>query len=319
MSDSSNKCYLCGGDAPFKLKSGNWCCSLNVRGCKAVKEKLRCKAINKWKELKDIGITNRKDIPKTISIYENNRKCFSCGEEGKYRLKNGKWSCEDGFQKCRALREKRSKKCVDRIRNGTTQNSFDGFNKRRKECEISSWNKGKTKETDERLKKAGNTFKERIKSGKIKIVGRCHSEKTIKTLSDKRKKWLKDNPDKHPWKFSKKLISAPCEKFKKFLLANGYVFEQEFSDFKCWNRHFSIDIAFTKLRIGIEINGNQHYERDGRLKPYYQERKEIIESSGWKIIDIHYSLVYNKKFCIEIVKQHLPIGTCDIEHGLYEI
>ena len=31
------------------------------------------------------------------------------------------------------------------------------------------------------------------------------------------------------------------------------------------------------MRIGIEINGNQHYERNGKLKKYYQDRHDHIE------------------------------------------
>ncbi len=36
------------------------------------------------------------------------------------------------------------------------------------------------------------------------------------------------------------------------------------------NRFFSIDIAFPDKKIGIEINGNQHYNIHGSLKEYYQ-------------------------------------------------
>lgn len=29
------------------------------------------------------------------------------------------------------------------------------------------------------------------------------------------------------------------------------------------DRSFSLDIAFPEKKIGIEVNGNQHYERNG--------------------------------------------------------
>ena len=33
-------------------------------------------------------------------------------------------------------------------------------------------------------------------------------------------KYLKENPDKHPWKKNDKFKSKPCEKFKKMLIDN---------------------------------------------------------------------------------------------------
>ncbi|MDY5668732.1 MAG: hypothetical protein SPK43_05840 [Candidatus Onthovivens sp.] len=42
----------------------------------------------------------------------------------------------------------------------------------------------------------------------------------------------------------------------------------------------SVDIAFPDIKIGIEINGNQHYNRDGSLKDYYQKRHDKLEEAG---------------------------------------
>lgn len=49
-----------------------------------------------------------------------------------------------------------------------------------------AWNKGKTKATDERLKKAGETFSNNLKEGKTihSQTGKPHSEKYKKKLSD---------------------------------------------------------------------------------------------------------------------------------------
>lgn len=49
-----------------------------------------------------------------------------------------------------------------------------------------AWNKGKTKATDERLKKAGETFSNKLKEGKIihSQSGKPHSEKYKKRLSE---------------------------------------------------------------------------------------------------------------------------------------
>ena len=43
---------------------------------------------------------------------------------------------------------------------------------------------------------------------------RKHSEESKKLISEKRIEWLKNNPDKHPWKKNTKFISIPCEILK---------------------------------------------------------------------------------------------------------
>lgn len=118
------------------------------------------------------------------------------------------------------------------------------------------------------------------------------SPETKKKISEIKKKWLKENPDKHPWKKSNKFKSVPCEKAKNYLTEKGISFIEEFSP-NVDNTFYSIDIAFPDKMIGVEINGNQHYERNGRLKSYYQKRRNILEGAGWKMYDIHYSLCFS--------------------------
>lgn len=110
-------------------------------------------------------------------------------------------------------------------------------------------------------------------------------------LSNSRKKFLKENPDKHPWKLSTKFKSAPCEYLKDKLRQNKVSFVDEYTPIS--DRAFSIDIAFPDEKIGIEINGNQHYNRDGSLTNYHQERHDIIQEAGWALIEIHYADVYS--------------------------
>ena len=54
----------------------------------------------------------------------------------------------------------------------------------------SCWNKGLTKDTDERIKKQGETFHSRVKNGEIKIQGHKHSIETKEILSKKRSEYL---------------------------------------------------------------------------------------------------------------------------------
>jgi hypothetical protein len=110
-------------------------------------------------------------------------------------------------------------------------------------------------------------------------------------ISEKRKKFLQDYPEKHPWKNKNKKNSIPCNNVKRYLDERNIKYIEEFSPSK--NRAFSIDIAFPHLKIGIEVNGNQHYDNSGRLKQYYQNRHDFIENLGWKLIEVHYSQCFS--------------------------
>jgi uncharacterized protein YydD (DUF2326 family) len=54
-------------------------------------------------------------------------------------------------------------------------------------------------------------------------------------------------------------------------------------------------VAFPDKKIGIEINGNQHYNSDKTLKTYYQNRHDLIVADGWKLYELHYSFVFSKE------------------------
>lgn len=138
---------------------------------------------------------------------------------------------------------------------------------------------------------------------KIRNGTLAHSEETKKRLSEARRKFLRDNPDKHPWKNKNKQCSEPCEHFKKYLLSKNISFTEEHQPLE--DRFFSIDIAFPDIKIGIEINGNQHYSKDGNLLQYYQQRHDLIESTGWKLIEIHYYDVYNLQKIDDILEKYV--------------
>lgn len=142
---------------------------------------------------------------------------------------------------------------------------------------------------------------------------KCHSEETKEKLSKIRKKFLLDNPEKHPWKLNTHFISQPCEYLKKKLEENGIPFTSELTPLK--NKNYSIDIAFPNEKIGLEINGNQHYKRNGELMPYYKQRKIDIENDGWLLIDIHYSKVYKLDFIDELIsylKHEIDVNAVDL-------
>jgi hypothetical protein len=128
-----------------------------------------------------------------------------------------------------------------------------------------------------------------------------HSDESKKKISKFRKKFLKENPDKHPWRSKDKFQSKPCEHLKQKLTELNIDFIDEFIPLD--DRSFSIDIAFPSQLIAIEVNGEQHYERTGELKPYYQERHDLLVENGWTVYELHYSLVWNNILIDDILKK----------------
>lgn len=158
---------------------------------------------------------------------------------------------------------------------------------------------------------------------KLRIAGtgrKCpHTEETKKKLSLLRKKWLEENPDRHPWKHNDKFKSVPCELLKERIRSEGFIFEEEFSPLA--KRWFSVDIAFPDVKLAIEVNGEQHYNRDGTLGNYYEERHQLIEKSGWHVLELHYARCCGSKLdeTIDSIKKllgDLRIGTCNSEERI---
>lgn len=136
------------------------------------------------------------------------------------------------------------------------------------------------------------------------ICQRTVSPETRKLLSEKQKQFLKENPEKHTWKRKGKKNSVPCNKVKEYLSDRGIQFIEEFTPLE--DRMFSIDIAFPHIMTGIEINGNQHYDSTGKLKPYYQKRHDLITKAGWKLIEVHYSQCFSDEKINQFLNFEVP-------------
>lgn len=110
-------------------------------------------------------------------------------------------------------------------------------------------------------------------------------------ISNSRKKWLSEHKDQHVWKRNSKFLSIPCENLKQYLKDKGINFVEEYEPFNDIN--YCLDIAWPDEKIAIEVNGNQHYNKDGSLNKYYQKRHNLFVERGWKIFEIHYTKCYN--------------------------
>jgi len=144
-----------------------------------------------------------------------------------------------------------------------------------------------------------------------------------KKISEAKKKWNAENPEKLRLlmieRAKRKNCSPPCERLKEILRLKNIVFEEEYPPLLHKNRYFSIDIAFPDKKIGIEVNGNQHYNPDGSLKPRYQERHNLIKQEGWKLYEVYFKICYKDEEINKILDEILnsPV-TEKFQYGVYQ-
>lgn len=136
---------------------------------------------------------------------------------------------------------------------------------------------------------------------KVKGYVKKTSNETKQKLSIARKNFLSKNPNKKSWQNTGKK-SIPCEYVKELYKKNNIVFTEEYEPLLHKNRFFSIDIAFVDKKIGIEINGRQHYDENGNLTKYYTDRHDLIVNEGWTLHEIPYHKAFDQKFMLDLVK-----------------
>lgn len=229
--------------------------------------------------------SNENRVKPTYTCRYCNKRTFSIhkylqSHENKCKLKK---NTKDEIYTCRFCNEKsfsglrnirRHEKYCKNNPNGERHGTFGTKSSEETKAKL----KGKSL-TEEQRQKLSNSLR-----------GKKYTQERKDKMSIRRKRYLAENPDKHPWKKNSKFISWPCEKLKEKLREKDYKFIEEFSIL-----NYSIDIAFPERKLGLEVNGNQHYDSQGVLKEYYQKRHEEIEKLGWKLIEIHYTLCYSQE------------------------
>jgi uncharacterized C2H2 Zn-finger protein len=122
-----------------------------------------------------------------------------------------------------------------------------------------------------------------------------HSDGTKQRLSDIRKEYLRTHS-----KFNKVGFGVPQiengaeEKLRKLLESLNLPYDvYEFYNPSEYSKNYEMDFAIPDLRISFEVNGEQHYTPDGDFTEYHKERKNYIESYGWKQVDIYYLICFD--------------------------
>ena len=216
-------------------------------------------------------------------------KCYYCGGDANFKLKNNKWCCSEHYQSCPAIRMKNSLKLKEHPRK--------------------AWNKGLTKETNEILMNVSNTLKQRWCEGTYKDVN--HQTFLGKHLSEMHKKAISESMKKAHAEGRAHNIGN-CRWNNKPSYPEQFfmeVIENEFND-KNYKREYpffgySLDFAWPEKMKCIEIDGDQHI----RFKEYAErdERKnQILTDNGWKYLRIPWKEMYkDTKKWIQIAKDFI--------------
>lgn len=168
-----------------------------------------------------------------------------------------------------------------------------------------SWNKGLTKETDDRILFQSNKRNDGYKSGRIKpaFKGKHHSIETKQRLSISMKKAHAEgrahNIGECRWN------NEPSWPEKWFM----QVIENEFED-KNYEREFpfhrfSLDFVWKHKKCVIEIDGKQHFE-DPLQKERDLEKDRLLKEEGWRELRLDWRWVCNHtKEAVKLAKDFL--------------
>lgn len=86
--------YGCGKEAKYQFKNGKWCCGDNPSKCLEIIRKT---------------VKTRKSKQPPIYVESSRQVCdYGCGKAAHYQFKNGKWCCEDDWNKCQESKNKNS-------------------------------------------------------------------------------------------------------------------------------------------------------------------------------------------------------------------
>ena len=117
-----------------------------------------------------------------------------------------------------------------------------------------------------------------------KLKPRKHSEETKKKISEIRKNYLKEHPDKVPYLLNH-YSKGPS--YPEIYFDNIFKGKFEYETYYPVSI-YQVDIAVVNRKIAIEIDGEQHYV-DKRIVKSNIGKDEYLKENGWDIIRIRWS------------------------------
>jgi very-short-patch-repair endonuclease len=147
------------------------------------------------------------------------------------------------------------------------------------------------------FKISNTTLESAIKNNKIKFRSRSdanrlanikhpqkHTEETKKKISEIRKKYLIEHPEKVPYLSNhySKGNSYPEKYFHDILSKSKLNYERYFQIYL-----YELDFAFLDKKIDLEIDGGQHID-DRRIFESDIRRNEYLKNEGWEVIRINW-------------------------------
>lgn len=111
-----------------------------------------------------------------------------------------------------------------------------------------------------------------------------HTERTKEIISEKRKKFLEENPDKVPYVLNHhSKISYPEQYF-----LDCFSDISENKKFRFRVHTYELDFANPKEKLYLEIDGEQHY-LDKRIVEHDKKRNEKLLQLGWQGIRVRWA------------------------------
>jgi very-short-patch-repair endonuclease len=206
-------------------------------------------------------------------------KCPHCGKEySKYGIGNHIW------------------------RNHGEGKNFDP-NKGYKDGTRQVWNKGLTKETDDRTKHHSELLLKKYKNGELTPVnrGKIMSDEQKEKISESRIKFLIENPDKVPYLLNHSSEMSYPEKILANALSEsgicGWVYNYR-------NGLYAYDFGFPDIKLDIEVDGATHNLE--KVKKIDIKRDKFSKSLGWTVLRFSASEIKENVIrCITIIKEEI--------------
>lgn len=149
-----------------------------------------------------------------------------------------------------------------------------------------AWNKGLTKDIDERVRQNSETLHQRYKSGEIipPWQGKKHTEETKEKIRKSMNKFFEEhgNPGWNSMT-NTQTPSYPEKYFLKYFLNNNIPLKYHLGV-----GSYQLDFYNKELKKYIEIDGEQHY-RDDTAKEHDRKRTEVLLAKGWVGMRIRWS------------------------------